>query len=860
MKNTLLIFAFIAISFSAKSADNWNGAQWIWQTADGPANSWVCYRKTIQLDNIPEVALANIAVDSKFWLWVNGQMVVFEGGVSRGPSQAGAWDRVNKITPSNSWYEEVDLKPYLKSGKNTIALLVWYWGRETNKGTHIDSKKGGLLFNCKLGNETISSDATWKMKKHPGYDENSGDNGTSVVQYKVKYDAQTDLDDWTSSAWYTAEYDDSNWSAAIEKGIASSAPWYNLEKNYVPRLINHDLQDYDNNATLKLPFVSTGSPIVCILPFNKQITPYFEIESESGKVIEVTTDNRLNKISANYTTKAGSQSFECLSWMNGQTVIYNFPAGIKVKSLKYRWMSVGEMAGSFTASDAFYERLWWMGRNTLFVCARDNFMDCPDRERALWIGDVADQVGYLFYSMDNAGRQLLKKAILTTFNFRENKVIGALGPLRVRELPVQSLQFIAQAVWPYYFNTGDTATIRAVYPQVYEYLALWKMNTNGLPIYRKWESPDNWDWTDWGVEGTIDKTPIQFALYYMALESAKKMAVALGENTQIAWYESRMNSIRSAFNATYWKSGFYSSDVVTFKDDRLNALAILSGIADSTKYAAIVTNVLVPNKFSSPHFEWMVEAAMCEAGKHAESLARMKAQYQSQVNTSGQSTLYENFPKGGSYNHAWNAPNTVLNKYIAGIEPTKVGWSEFKVCPNLVNMTAVKVTVPTVKGNIMVDIKSAATQFTLLVESPLGSEAIIGVPKNKFTVGQVKIGEQLVWDNGKFIGGVEGVSFFAEDKDFIQFKLSAGKWSLVAEESTTGTKQVTDLQMNNSNVFPNPSFNGKFYLVANYEWKVFSMEGKNTKQGKGTEIDLSDLEKSIYLLKTIDFDKILLSR
>lgn len=858
MKLKILIFALFALSLSVNSASNWNNAQWIWQTTDGPANAWVSFRKTVQLDAVPEKVLANIAVDSKFWLWVNGQMLVFEGGLSRGPSQAGTWSRENNITPSNSWYDEVDITAYLKSGENTIAILVWFWGRETHKGTHINSGKGGLLFHCDMGSRTVVSDASWKMKQHTAYDVNSGDNGTSIVQYIVKYDARNDLGDWTSAAWYSSDYDDSNWSAAIEKGQVGSAPWYNLEINYVPRLVNHGLKNYDNNTALRFPFVSNGNPIVCQLPFNMQITPYFEIESDAGKVIGITTDNRLNKISANYTTKSGSQSFECFSWMNGHTIIYTIPAGITVKALKYRWMSVGEMAGTFNVSDPFFERLWWMGRNTLFVNARDNFMDCPDRERALWIGDVADQAGYLFYTMDNAGRQLLKKSILTTVNFTENAVIGSLGPRRVRELPAQSLQFIAQVVWPYYFNTGDTATLQAAYTHVHNYMALWKMNANGLPVYRKWESPDNWDWTDWGE--LIDKEPIQFALYYMALESVKKMAIALGNNTHIAWYDARMLSIRNAYNSVYWKNGFYSSNIATYKDDRLNAVAILSGLADSTKFDAIVKNVLVPNRNASPHFEWMVQAAMCEAGNYAEALTRMKSRYQSQVNTVGLTTLYENFPKGGSYNHAWNAPNTVLNKYIAGIEPTKVGWSEFKVCPNLLNLTDVKVKVPSVKGDIMVDIKSTETQFTMQIESPLETTAIIGVPKSKFRVAKVRIGGQIVWDNGNFIGGEQGVSFYAEDNNFIQFKLSAGKWNIEAEASTTNTQQVANLRINNSGVFPNPSFNGKFYLADNYDWKVFSIEGKEAKKGNGTEIDLSDLNKSIYLLKTIDFDKILISK
>ena len=254
------------------------------------------------------------------------------------------------------------------------------------------------------------------------------------------------------------------------------------------------------------------------------------MKPKAGDTIFITTDNRLNKITATYITKEGIQKFESFSWMNGNEIRYTIPEGVKVKALKYRWMSVGEMVGKFEVDDPFYNRLWWMGNNTLFVCARDNFMDCPDRERALWIGDVADQTGYLFYSMDDAGRQLLKKAILQTIAFSENGVIGALGPLRVRELVAQSLQFIAQGIWPYYLNTGDKETLEKAYPFVYDYLALFPMQENGLPEYRKGKSPDSWDWVDWGVKNTADKEPIQMAFYYLALKEAKKMAEVLGKD------------------------------------------------------------------------------------------------------------------------------------------------------------------------------------------------------------------------------------------------------------------------------------------------------------------------------------------
>lgn len=780
MKKIIFLTLVIAVNFSIAFSNDWGGAKWIWQQEDGPANTWMCFRKTVTLDEIPKVAEAKISVDSKFWLWINGEMVIFEGGLSRGPSPAGKWDRKKKITPANSWYQTVDIQSYLKKGENTIAILVWYWGRETHKGTHIDSGKGGLLFHAQIGNQTVESDETWKAIQHPGYDNTIEPASKNLVQYSVKYDAQKGLNDWTDSAWYKSGYDDKQWPLAVEKGKAGVAPWYKLKKNFVPLLVNHGLKNYENQAKLQLPFISKGQTVSCHLPFNKQITPYLEIEAKAGDTIFITTDNPLNKIHATYITKEGVQAFESFSWMNGHEVKYTIPAGVKVLALKYRWMSVGEIAGQLELDDPFYQRLWWMGRNTLFVCARDNFMDCPDRERALWIGDVADQTGYLFYTMDNAGRQLLKKAILQTVYFSQDGVIGALGPLRVRELVTQSLQFIAQTIWPYYLNTGDKETLEIAYPYVFAYLKLFPMQENGLPEYRKGKSPDSWDWLDWGVKNTIDKQPIQLAFYYLALKQARAMAKVLGNEEHIAWYNKRMESMQLAYDKTFWKNGYYSSDTAKFKDDRANAIAIVSGIANPNYYNQIVDNVLIPNRFSSPHFEWMVEEAMCIAGRHKEALQRMKEQYQSQVANKSLTTLYEKFPDGGSYNHAWNAPNTILSKYIAGVVPTKVAWSEYKIMPTLLHFKSLKTTVPTVKGNIILEMTNNDKEFQLKLNSPENTVAIIGIPKTDKEIKTVVVNNKVVWENGKMKGKLANFTYQDECDKFLKFKAVSGVWRVAA--------------------------------------------------------------------------------
>lgn len=776
IKNLFLLCILQIIFVVGTSAASKPETKWIWIDNNISQDTWACFRKSFDLDKMPQGEItANIAVDSKYWLWINGHEVVVEGGLAGSPSQAGEWNRKEKITPSNTWFEKINIKPYLKEGKNVISTLVWYWGRETHKGTYI-KKRGGLYFDCNLGTKSISSDKSWKSQLHLAYDTVGCVVSKMIVPFKVKYNAQNSMNDW-----YKPSFNDKSWNNAVELGKKGDAPWYNLEERYVPALVNHGLLEYQNNADMKFPFISKGKTIEAKLPFNRQITPCLEVESNGGDTIFITTDDPKNGVTAQYITKKGKQSFESFSWMNGNIVKYTIPANVNVLSLKYRWMTVGEMAGKFSVDDPFYQRIWDMCYNTLFVCARDNFMDCPDRERALWIGDISDQSSYLYYSMDNSGRELLKMAIQSTLNFSENKVFGALGPLRVRELVCQSLQFVAQCIWPYYMNTGDKETLAFAYPHVYDYLALFQMDDKGLPVYRRGKSPDTWDWLDWGVKGTIDNAPIQISTYYMALDRACKMAQTLGKTSDVKWYEERMSSIKKNFDKYYWKNGFYSSDAEKFKDDRANAMTIVSGLADASHYNDIIDNVLTKNYFSSPHFEWMVEEAMCIAGRHGDALDRMKKQYQPQVDDKHLTTLYEFLPKGGSYNHAWNAPNAIFATYIAGIYPVEKGWSKFEIMPNMVNFKNLEQLIPTVKGDVKIKLNSQADKFSISLNSPKNSSAVVGIPLNGKKYTQITVNGKSVWSNNKFKSDNKSISFAGQDSKYIKLNIVGGNWDIIAK-------------------------------------------------------------------------------
>ena len=102
MKKTLLLLLSVLWLLSAfSSVPRWIGAP---AGAADTINSWTAFRRDVQLDEVPLSAVARIAVDSKYWLWVNGAPVVREGGLKRGPA------------PADGFCDEVDLAPYLKRG------------------------------------------------------------------------------------------------------------------------------------------------------------------------------------------------------------------------------------------------------------------------------------------------------------------------------------------------------------------------------------------------------------------------------------------------------------------------------------------------------------------------------------------------------------------------------------------------------------------------------------------------------------------------------------------------------------------------------------------------------------------------
>src|SRR6185369_2830322 len=116
--------------------------------------------------------------------------------------------------------------------------------------------------------------------------------------------------------------------------------------------------------------------------------------------------------------------------------------------------------------------------------------------------------------------------------------------------------------------------------------------------------------------------------------------------------------------------------------------------------------------FASPYMEKYVLEALCKMNSDSLALARMKTRYTAMVNAD-YTTLWEvwNGLSEGTINHGWNAPNTVLSQYIAGVAPTSPGWGAYSLLPQLAGLTAVSAIVPSIQGPIAVNDSLSAGQY-----------------------------------------------------------------------------------------------------------------------------------------------------
>ena len=720
MKRILSTFLSCAVATLMAAAQP---AYWI--TADdslrNAPNTWMEFRKDFTLKKTPRRAEARIAADSKYWLWVNGTLTVFEGGLKRGPNR------------TDTYYDVVDLAPCLRKGRNDVRLLLCYFGREGF--SHVSSGQVGIIVDAPaIG---LVTDASWQSQRLQAY-QTCGEPYTNfrLAESNIRYEAPLSPPEGGAMA------------PSLEIGTWGSAPWGQLAERPIPQWRDYGMKttsDYDTAED------EQGNRVLSVrLPYNMQMTPWIDVTDEAyGTCIRLETDHAWGGsaecVRAEYVTRQGRQQYESLGWMNGDVlrIIYPKSARLTVHGIGYRETGYDcDFEGTFTCNDSTINRFWQKAMRTLYVNMRDNYFDCPDRERAQWWGDVTILMGQSFYQLSPRANLLMRKAIRELVDWQKED--GTLfSPIPAanwdKELPAQSLTAISTyGFWYYYMHTGDKETMAYVYPAMRRYLALWTLDDDGLTRERQ----GGWPWGDWGTD--VDMRLILAAWHYLALQSAINVAALTGHDADIADYERQMQSIKKAFNRCWNGYAYRHPSYHGATDDRVQAMAVVSGLADSTKYDRIF-EVIKTQEYASPYMEKYVYEALMQMGHADYALERFKRRFGPMIADPQHTTLYEGWQEGGygggSTNHAWSGGMlTDICEQILGIRPTAPGWKEVTIRPTVVphpiggkatgrrpqvgnteeGFTEAAITIPTVRGTLSYRFSDDGTTYRATITVPKG--------------------------------------------------------------------------------------------------------------------------------------------
>ena len=412
-------------------------------------------------------------------------------------------------------------------------------------------------------------------------------------------------------------------------------------------------------------------------------------------------------------------------------------------SLDFEYLPL-DTVSSFECNDPLINKLWKTCEYTMLLNSREGFFDGIKRDRWVWSGDAYQSYFVNYYLAFD--KELVKRTI---------RMLRGSEPMLKHINTISDYTFYwLCSIWDYYFYTGDRDFVLDIYPDLLEVLRFveGRLTPDGM-FDRK---PDDWVFMDWSTFDPAGPICAEQMVLCKAYQSVSKCASLAGDEKTAMRAKKQAEYIKEQINALYWceeKGAF----IDCYKSGRKNVtrhaniFAILFDLTTKERKESIVKNVIYNKEITpitTPYFEFYELDAMCKIGDFG-YMTDMLSSYWGGMLALGATTIWEEFDPtksgiehyemyGGKYEkslcHAWGAsPIYLLGRYALGVFPTDVGYSKFRVEPNLMSFEHFCGTVPTPNGKITV--KMDKSRVSVLADTDGGTLIISGKPyeiiKNK---------------------------------------------------------------------------------------------------------------------------------
>ncbi len=667
---------------------------WLPDTASGAVPYQALFRKTMDIAGTPSSAVLFISGDVMFNVYVNDRFV------GRGPANIGS-DYADNHSPDYWYYSTFDVKPYLKKGKNIIAVAVFASAFEISATT---SSRGRFICDLALDNQqaVISTDETWKCNLDTSFS-----NGGRLLTYDASKAAE---------GWRKTGYDDSGWASASAVAIADGNKLFNSQ---IPVPINLPL-----DALRIMAITGPQAPVVSkadffkphkganefILDFGKNLPAYISFKAFSDKEdsIVISPYEKLGyqpNRSFKYICRQGFNDYQTpnLSVFRYLKVQVYAKNNLAFQSFKADFSSYPvQYQGQFECSDPFYNELWHIARWTTQMCMNDMLYDSPLHQEP--IGCTGD---YFIESLNDY------YAFGDAWLIRQN-LVQTVMMLRKNDYKMfhtsYSLLWV-QMMLKYYEYTGDKELVKQLSPDVQKLLD--RFGTYLDKDYLLSDAP-NYMFMDWIriKEFNAHHPPAVIGMGYLTMMYYKSLEDGAEINNLTGNYEAGKTDdllalkIKSALNRRLYvkEKGLYKDgipfitkvkpggwlpadkDMVTYSP-HVNTLAVLYDIAPKGEQKALMNYVVSQKEYQlQPYFMSYVLAAFHHVNEIDAGL-RQVGLWKNGIDSSTY-TLKENWDDKtedgytGDFSHAWGgSPLLFLSQNILGVSPASPGFKKIKIVP-----------------------------------------------------------------------------------------------------------------------------------------------------------------------------------
>ena len=754
----LLLFVFQAFSLSSQiSLKGYNQekidpslfegrwkARWISYPGEAP-NVYGVYhfRKSFDLEVVPSRFIVHVSADNRYKLYVNGKLV------SLGPARGDIY---------NWSFETVDLAPYLRKGKNTLASVVWNYA-ERKPVAQISYDQTGFILQGNTGHEAVvNTDTTWVCLRNKAY---APWTEWQVLGYYVAgpgEELEASAYPW---GWEQPDYDDRKWEKAVRgmEGATKGSrdyPGRLLVPSPIPPMDSRieRLAKLRRSEGIECPQGFPYWPKALTIPANTEVrllldndyltTGYFSLAFSKGKEAEIHIgySEALYKQEEESTTKSyalngkghrdeltdkqfigygdkiladggDNRLFTSLWWRTWRYV------ELKVKTASEP-LVIEDMYGTFSAypfrnettfSAPGHEELGRMleiGWRTARLCANETYMDCPYYEQLQYFGDTRIQAMISMYNTSDP--YMVKNAI------EQGRQSMVAEGITMSRYPSSVHQFISSfSLWwicmghDYWMYRGDEAYMKTLLP-AYRQVLSW---------YEQWLKPDyslsyvpHWFFVDWAagfdygepIREEEGNSALQDLMYIMTLEFAVEMEQAIGLPAMADHYRKIAIEMRKTIRPKYWDADrnlFADTQDHRGYSQHVNALAILTGVTKGEEAVKVMNQTLADTSLiqCTIYFRYYLNQALKVSGLGDQFLDNLQI-WRDQM-ALGLTTWAEMPEPSRSDCHAWGAsPNIEFYRILLGIDSDAPGFRKIRIAPSLGKLKEVSGTIPHPLGSV----------------------------------------------------------------------------------------------------------------------------------------------------------------